>query len=158
MHPTLARIAAFLGVKVITDAKGNPVSESTLPLELQSLIDARDVYEDDLIRHQQNVYYYDGEPNSKYIITERTMMNNTAKFLANTNDQIRALLEDQNLTESETANPDEPVFDETIDHPDGTAVRKVRYQDGSGTDELYGINGMRSHIFKIHPNGTREEI
>ena len=86
------------------------------------------------------------------------MMNNTAKFLANTNTQIRALLEDQNLTERETADPNEPVFDETIDHPDGTAVRKVRYQDGSGTDQLYGTDEMLKTTFNVHPDGTREEI
>ena len=158
MHPTLARIAAFLGVKVIYNSEDRVVSERSLTPDLRSLIDARDAYEEELVIHQNNVYFYEGEPDSTYIINKRTMMNNTAKFLATTNTQIRALLEDQNLTERETADPREPVFDETIDHDDGTAVRKVRYQDGSGTDELYGTDDIRTHIFKIHPNGTREEI
>ena len=158
MHPTLARIAAFLGVKVITRADGTPVSESTLSPQLQNLIDARDEYEDDLIMHQKKVYLYDGESNSEYIIEERRMMEYTTQLLVNTNAEIRALLEEQNLTERETANPSEPVFDETIDHSNGTAVRKVRYQDGSGTDELYGTDNVRTHIFKIYPDGTREEM
>ena len=158
MHSTLARIAAFLGVKVITRADGIPVAESTLSPQLQNLIDARDEYEDDLIKHQKNVYLYDGESNSDYILEERRMMEDTTRLLVRTNAQIRALLEEQNLTERETANPSEPVFDETIDRPNGTAVRKVRYQDGSGTDELYGTDDIRTHIFKLHPDGTREEI
>jgi hypothetical protein len=158
MHHTLARIAAFLGVKVITRADGIPVAESTLSPQLQNLIDSRDEYEDDLIKHQKNVYLYDGESNSDYILKERRMMEDTTRLLVSTNAEIRALLEEQNLTERETADPSEPVFDETIDRPNGTAVRKVRYQDGSGTDELYGIDDIRTHIFKIHPDGTREEI
>ena len=158
MHHTLARIAAFLGVKVIYNSDDRVVNESSLTPDLRSLIDARDAYEEELVIHQNNVYFYEGEPDSTYIINERKMMNNTATFLANTNTDIRALLEDQNLTERETADPSEPVFDEIINHPNGTAVRKVRYQDGSGTDELYGTDDIRTHIFKIHPNGTREEI
>jgi hypothetical protein len=86
------------------------------------------------------------------------MMEDTTRLLVRTNAEIRALLEEQNLTERETADPSEPVFDEIIDRPNGTAVRKVRYQDGSGTDELYGIDDIRTHIFKIYPDGTREEI
>ena len=158
MHPTLARIAAFLGVKVITRADGTPVSESTLSLKLKGLIDARDEYEDDLISHQKNVYLYDGEPDSPTLLAERRMMEDTTRLLVNTNAEIRVLLGEQNLTERETADPSEPVFDETINHDDGTAVRKVRFQDGSGTDELYGTDDIRTHIFKIHPDGTREEI
>jgi hypothetical protein len=158
MHPTLARIAAFLGVKVIYNSEDRVVSESSLTPDLRSLIDAREAYEEELVVHQNNVYSYEGDPNSTYIINERTMMNNTAKFLANTNTQIRALLEDQNLTERETADPNEPVFDEIINHPNGTAVRKVRFQDGSGTDELYGTDDVLTHFFKIYPDGTREEI
>ena len=158
MHPTLARIAAFLGVKVIYNSEDRVVSERSLTPDLRSLIDARDAYEEELVIHQNNVYFYEGQPDSTYIINERKMMNNTATFLANTNTDIRALLEDQNLTERETADPSEPVFDEIINHPNGTAVRKVRFQDGSGTDELYGTDDIRTHIFKIHPNGTREEI
>ena len=158
MYPTLARIAAFLGVKVITRADGIPVAESTLSPQLQNLIDSRDEYEDDLIKHQKNVWVYSGLPDSDYIIEERRMMEDTTRLLVSTNTEIRALLEKQNLTERETANPNEPVFDELINHPDGTAVRKVRYQDGSGTDELYGTDDIRTHIFKLHPDGTREEI
>ena len=58
MHPTLARIAAFLGVKVIYNSDDRVVSESSLTPDLRSLIDARDAYEEELVAHQNNVYFY----------------------------------------------------------------------------------------------------
>ena len=158
MHPTLARIAAFLGVKVITRADGTPVSESTLSPQLQNLIDARDEYEDDLIMHQKKVYLYDGESNSEYIIEERRMMEYTTQLLVNTNAEIRALLEEQNLTERETADPDYPVNDYFIEHPNGTSTRVEEYADGSKMEYVYGTDEMLITTFKVHPNGTRKEI
>ena len=158
MHPTLARIAAFLGVKVIYNSEDRVVSERSLTPDLRSLIDARDAYEEELVIHQNNVYFYEGEPDSTYIINERKMMNNTATFLANTNTDIRALLEDQNLTERETADPDYPVNDYFIEHPNGTSTRVEEYADGSKMEYVYGTDEMLITTFKVHPDGTREEI
>ena len=158
MYPTLARIAAFLGVKVITRADGIPVAESTLSPQLQNLIDARDEYEDDLIKHQKNVWVYNGPPDSDYIIEERRMMEDTTQLLVSTNANIRALLEKQNLTERETADPDYPVDDYFIEHPNGTSTRVEEYVDGSKMEYVYGTDEMLITTSKVHPDGTREEI
>jgi hypothetical protein len=158
MHSTLARIAAFLGVKVITNASGTPVSESTLTPDLQRLIEAREAYEDELREHQGKVYSYTGDPSDQYIVNTREKMNYTAESLANTNSAIRALLEDQGFTERETADPDYPVDDYFIEHPNGTSTRVEEYADGSKMEYVYGTDEMLITTFKIHPDGTREEI
>jgi hypothetical protein len=101
MHETLARIATFLGVKVIKDRSKNIIREEDLPQHIKDEFNARDAYEHDIRQHRSFIASYKGSPTDQRIISEKRDLAATIKFLDNTNANITQYLHALGYSEQE---------------------------------------------------------
>jgi hypothetical protein len=101
MHETLARIATFLGVKVIKDRSQNIIREENLPQHIKDEFNARDAYEDDIRQHRYFINSYTGSSTDQRIINEKRDLEATIIFLNNTNANIKQYLNALGYTEQD---------------------------------------------------------